>query len=688
MSLERIDSRVNFPVSSDGVRKPSSENARSEEAPAQSGEDSVELSSSQGAVDAKEGKAPKKKNWTVLAYLAGKDGTMQRLAPGKMQQLEGCGSDEDIDIVAQLSRQKWVADKYTHDWSGTRRYHVEKNPQPGASLGFIPPYTQNIASPVKEDLGEMVDAADPGTIKDFVKWGIKNYPAEHYAILFYGQGGGFTGSIYDADTGSVLSSTELGDVVKEAAKEAGRKIDLVAFDGSLMASTEVVDALKEGAGIFVASQGVTNQSTIPVTQVMKDLKGTLKEKDDVTAEELAKFFIYETKYTSERAPTGMTTLSALNLEKFDTVKDAYKALSGELLKSVKTSPELGEALRENIKKTQNFFPGKSEPYEDYRDVAHFARNLLEDARFNNSSFPGIEKASKDLLTACGEAVIDNVHTGAGVKDAAGISAYMPTDYGFDMAPTFTTPPGFDPKHGYDKDIFALETQWNDVLATIAKDTKMHERMRKLGLPDGAINKLDIIGSKALSMAKFALGIATNAGHYEAYQAMKNKPAAKFMLMPAGIASKVGIAGGGKQAFNGACQVFQGIADDTIKNRQMMIVDGGFDAATGAAVMATCVGLSFAQYAGIARPAGISAFAIPFAKMAYDVYQQVKAKNATKREADELTPMQKLEKLEIDKQEALRGEADGGVYVSPIVEAIAKMGSSGPVKPRNLTGKED
>jgi hypothetical protein len=685
MSLERIDPRINFPVS-DGVRKPALKGgADKEEAPLQGTADSVELA---GSPDAKEGQGQQKKNWTVLAYLDGKDATMQRLAPGKLMQLEGCGSDKDIDIVAQLSRQKWAGDKFTHDWSGTRRYHVEKNPQPSASMGFIPPYTQNIASPVKEDLGEAVDAADPSTIKDFVKWGIQNYPAEHYAILFYGQGGGFTGSLYDADTGSVLSSRGLGEVVREAAKEAGKKIDLVAFDGSLMASAEVVDALKDSAGIFVASQGVTDQNTVSVTQVMKDLKGTLKEKDDVTAEELAKFFIYETKYTSERAPTGMTTLSAIKLEKFDAVKDAYKALSGELLNAVKGSPDLGEALRDNIKKTQNFFPGKAEPYEDYRDLAHFARNLTDDARFNNGSFPGVEKASKELMAACGDAVMDNVHTGAGVKDAGGISAYMPTDYGFDMAPTFTTPAGFDPRHGYDKDIFALETQWNDVLAAIAKDTKMHERMRKLGLPDGAINKLEIIGSKALSMAKFALGIATNAGHYEAYQAMKNKPAAKFMMMPASIASKVGIAGGGKQAFNGACQVFQGIADDTIKNRQMMIVDGGFDTATGAAVMATCVGLSFAQYAGIARPAGIAAFAVPFAKMAYDVYQQVKAKNATSREADELTPMQKLEKLESDKlAEQQRGDAGGGVYVSPIVEALSGLNSSGPVDPKKLMGKE-
>lgn len=691
MSIDRIDHGLSLAGISQAKRAPQPGEVKKEDTAAPPISDSVDIGSSQ-EVEKPEQKptdAPAKKKWTVLAYLVGKDGTLQRLAPSKMRQLEIAGSDDNMDVVAQLSRQKSILDKVSKDWSGTKRYHVEKNETPPSMMDemknwFIPPYTQNITSPVLQDMGAGVDAADPATVKDFINWGIRSYPAEHYAIIFYSQGGGFTGSIHDAESKNVIDNKEMGDIMREAAKTAGQKIDLVAFDGSMMADAEVAAELKDSTKVLVASQGGTAQGSIPLDGVMKDLKFELQDRD-ITAEELAKFFIFEAKY--QPGPTAemlAPTFSAIDLEKFDAIKDAFNGLAKELQHCVKAKPELKEALREDIRKTQNFIAA-GEPYQDYRDITHFAETVLADERFNNYNFPAIKNVAKSVVDASLAAVIDNAHTGQAVKNAKGVSAYMPTDYGFDMAPTFFDPPNFDPTHGYDKEVLSMETEWNELLADLAKDTKTHEFMKKMGIPTHAINKMEKAGGLGLKAGKYALSIATNAGHYEAYQAMRNKPPGSFFYMPAGIATKVGIVGGGRQAFNGAAQIFEGITNDTIKNRQTMIVDGGFDTATGAAVMATCAGFSFAQFAGITRPAGIAAFAIPFAKMAYDFYMQRKGYVKGRAEMESMKPSEKLAQIDRDRALERSGKApeEGPSYISPIVRGVYGIGK-GPIEPRDLT----
>lgn len=680
MTIERINPNQNIPL---GYSRSVSSQGEKDISAEKNSEDKVEVGKNHQAPE-----ETSKKKWTVLAYLVGKDNTLQRLAPSKMRQLELAGSDDNVDVVAQLSRQKYFTDSFSKDWVGTKRYHVEQNQSPPQMQEemmnwFIPPYTKNITSPIITDLGEGVDAADPATVKDFLNWGIKNYPAEHYAIIFYSQGGGFAGSIHDAEKGSVIDNKEMGEILRDAAKTAGQKIDVVAFDGNLMAQAEVASEIKDSTNILVGSEGITGLGSIPLDAVLKDLRFELQDRD-ISPEELAKFFVLEAKYQPGPTATMMApTYSAIDLGKFDKIKDAFKELGKELAHCLKIKPELKDALREDIKNTQSFMGGDAEPYQDYRDIVHFAETIKADEKFNNYNFPAIKNVTQALIDASKEVIIDNAHTGEAVKNAKGLSAYMPTDFGFDMASTFFDPPNFDPKHGYDKEIFAMETQWNDILSAIAKDTKMHEALRKIGLPDHAINKLGKIGEKGVKMGKFALSLATNAGHYEAYQAMKGKPPSSFMWIPGEIATKIGIAGGARQAFMGAGQVFEGIRNDTIKNRQTMIVDGSLDTATGAAVMATCVGMSFAQYAGVAKPAGIAAFAIPIAKMAYDMYNQMKGNIKGRAEMEAMSPEAKLKKFEADKRaEELKTE-ESPIYVSPIVKGITHIGSSGPISPDAL-----
>jgi len=54
------------------------------------------------------------------------------------------------------------------NWTGTRRFLIKKNDEPDVT-------------PL-QDLGEK-NMGDPEVLRDFVEWGVTNYPAEHYAVV-------------------------------------------------------------------------------------------------------------------------------------------------------------------------------------------------------------------------------------------------------------------------------------------------------------------------------------------------------------------------------------------------------------------------------------------------------------------------------------------------------------------------
>ncbi len=646
--------------------------------------DQVELSKG------KETEETPQKEWTVLAYINGKDSNLQRLAPSVIRELEAAGSDENLNILAQVSRQGFIVDKWSKDWSGTRRYEIQRNLNPPGMQEelmnwFIPPYTKNIISPVVKDLGDKVDAADPATIKDFLKWGIKEYPAKHYAIIFYGQGGGFAGSMADADHKSVLDNKELADVLKTASEEAGHKIDVVAFDGNLMSQMEVADQIKDSANIMVASEGTVNMGSLPLDGVVKDLKFGLSDTGKVTPEELAKWFVFEQKY--QPGPTAemmAPTLSAIDLRQMDGVKSAFKDFAAEVAKACNIKPELKEALRENIENTQAFVPkGGAEPYTDYRDVGHFTKLVMGDERFNNYYFPEIPKKGEALLEAIGKSLIDEAHIGKAMENATGISAYMPLDFGYDMPPSFFQPENWDPTHGYGEATFGGDTGWNKILEDISKDTKFHGFLRKLGMGDNVINKIDKIGAGGKKTAKFALGFASKAGYYESYKAMRGKPPESYFKIPGDAAAKIGIAGGAWSAYQGANQAIGAIKDEELKNRGLAIFDGVADTISGAAVTAACIGMSFAKAAGIATPAGYASVAVPIAKSVFDMWNTYKQQASAKMnsENNRLSPQEKLNKLDQDKLKMQTEEAK--TYISPIVHWLIESRSSGPIDPKML-----
>ncbi len=126
-------------------------------------------------------KAKGNASWTVLVYLAG-DNNLDGAGATDLLEMKKVGSSASINVVAQF-------DRAGHQ-EATKRYLLRK----GTTL----------AADVVGELGE-TNTGDPKVLKDFLTWGIKTYPAQHYLAVLWNHGAGWDDSNLYAAGGDYFS---------------------------------------------------------------------------------------------------------------------------------------------------------------------------------------------------------------------------------------------------------------------------------------------------------------------------------------------------------------------------------------------------------------------------------------------------------------------------------------------------
>ncbi|NTV64056.1 MAG: forkhead-associated protein, partial [Oscillochloris sp.] len=126
------------------------------------------------------------------------------------------------------------------DWTDTRRFVVEQG---------MRPTTQNAA----ENLGEQ-NMGDPDVLADFIEWGVRSYPAQHYALIIWDHGASWLGVASDDTSDDQLNLPELSAALETARqKTAYGTLDLIGFDACLMAQLDVLMAIEPYGQVAVAS---------------------------------------------------------------------------------------------------------------------------------------------------------------------------------------------------------------------------------------------------------------------------------------------------------------------------------------------------------------------------------------------------------------------------------------------------
>ena len=242
---------------------------------------------------------------------------------------------------------------------------------------------------------------DPDNLEAFIKWGVQEYPANRYELIFWDHGGGsVSGYGYDElyPNGS-MSVDEIAD----ALKGAGTKFDFVGFDACLMANYETAVALEPYADYLIASEESEPGTGWYYTDWLTTLAGNTSESTVEMGKEIVDTFISASIKSSS---SSSVTLSVTDLAELEgAVTSVFGDFASELSGIV--SSDDYSTVSDARSCTKEFAASSSI---DQIDLIHFCDNLNTDA-------------SSKLASALRSAVKYNKTQN--ISNSYGISIYFP-----------------------------------------------------------------------------------------------------------------------------------------------------------------------------------------------------------------------------------------------------------------------
>ena len=318
--------------------------------------------------------------WTVMVYISGDNNLEDYVVKDIELELAPTGSSEDVQVVALADRGPGYDTSYG-DWQTTKLFHVTQ--------GMTAAPENAVA-----DWGER-NMGDPQTLIDFVTWTKANYPADHYALYFWGHGWNWhPGYVMEDDTSADSLDVE---EVKAALPSIGF-IDVVGFDACNMASIEVQLLWHGYATALVHSQEYINWDGIEYDVVLEQLSAN----PNMTPDQVA--------IATSQSVTNDKTMSAVAVDsRFDALFQAVDEWSIALKNGLAANrKEYDRAFRI----TQDFWQAPMD--KDLYDMAYEIDRLVSDSN--------VKAKSQAVMNAFGGVVLEEHHTNA-YSDAHGITIY-------------------------------------------------------------------------------------------------------------------------------------------------------------------------------------------------------------------------------------------------------------------------
>ncbi|HUF00414.1 MAG TPA: clostripain-related cysteine peptidase [Anaerolineales bacterium] len=357
-----------------------------------------------------------KAKWTVMVYMSGDNNLEDYVVKDLELELAPTGSSADVQVVALADRSPGY-DTSRGDWQTTKLYHVTQ--------GMIADSASAAA-----DWGER-NMGDPQTLTEFVAWTKANYPAENYALYFWGHGWSWhPGWVMADDTDEdTLDYHEM----KAAIPSLGF-IDVVGYDGCNMASMEIFTLWHGYATAVTSSQEWVGWDGIEYDLVLAQLAAN----PDMTADDVA-------IATSQSAASDKTWSAVAVDSRFAALLTAVD----------QWAVALNSGLSANRKKydqaftvTRSFWQAPMD--KDLYDMAFEINRLV-----NNST---IRNRSQAVMSAVDAVVLDEHHVNA-YADVHGITIYH-----------ISKASQKDSDYSYYRSTvdFALDTFWDEFLNAYAQ----------------------------------------------------------------------------------------------------------------------------------------------------------------------------------------------------------------------------
>lgn len=320
--------------------------------------------------------------WTIMVYISGDNNLEDYVVQDIETELAPTGSSANVQVVALADRGPGYDTSYG-DWQTTKLFHVTRG------------MTADGANAVA-DWGEK-DMGDKQTLIDFVNWSKTNYPADHYALIFWGHGWAWRPGVVmrdDTNNGSLDYPEE-----KAAIPSLGF-IDVVGYDGCNMATIEIFNLWHGHATAVTSSQEWVGGEGLQYDLVLAQLAAS---NGAMTADQVAASF--------SQSASADKTWSAIAVDsRFDALVTAVN----------NWSTALNSGLAANRKKydqafgaTRSFWQAPMD--KDLYDMAYEMRNKFP-ANMN------IKNSSQAVMDAVAAVVLHERHVNA-YAEVHGITIY-------------------------------------------------------------------------------------------------------------------------------------------------------------------------------------------------------------------------------------------------------------------------
>lgn len=386
---------------------------------------------------------PMRRPWTFMVYMAGDNGKVFYTAAGPkklMAEMTTAGYT-DIWEMAHVGTTDACAAICLFD-TQEEAYFVEVRPGQGMADSRV------------EVLGE-VNTGEPNTLRDFIVRGMRQYPADHYALVIWNHGTGWLdvdhyapvrdigdpahrshGAIfrstlrkitegdttrpiaYDDTSKDFLDTAGLRRAFSEAEALTGRRLDLIGMDACLMAAVEGARELAAHADYFVGSQEVEPMDGWPYALILQGLNAT----PDMAPADLADRVVrdYARAYNAATRQDETVTQSAIRLAATGETETLARALVNALL-----AREQEAVLRSLANRAR----AEALKFEDrnYRDLGDFAKRLADKTEWEN--YPEVTAAAQalygHLYARTAQAPVLRVAFRPAYAGATGMSVYLP-----------------------------------------------------------------------------------------------------------------------------------------------------------------------------------------------------------------------------------------------------------------------
>ena len=323
---------------------------------------------------------------TLMVYMCGTD----------LESRSGMGTaDLQEMLVADLGKNVNLL-VYTGGCSGWR------NNQVSSKTNQIWQVKNGKLACLEKDLGA-VTMTDSSTLRGYIRWCEKTFPASRYGLILWDHGGGsVSGYGYDEKFASTGSMSLSG--VDQALTDAGVKFDFVGFDACLMATAETALMLTEHADYLIASE----ETEPGVGWYYTDWLTALGRNPSMPTIELGQQIVDSFVETCTQKCRGqLTTLSVIDLAELEAT--------------------LPQALADFSRSTSRMIEAKE--YQTVSNARNGAREFAQSSKIDQVDLVHLAKnlGTKEG-TALAEALLGAVkynRTSSNMTNAYGISIYFP-----------------------------------------------------------------------------------------------------------------------------------------------------------------------------------------------------------------------------------------------------------------------